>query len=113
MDKGYDSHTYEKVGQWFEEHREEMAEDIKRLVRIPSISDPEAETGPFGKACRDAMDEMLAMGRKYGFFRKIKNTMWVPSAGKRRTGIIQLDCGIIWMWCLWGKDGIMPLLILW
>ena len=47
-----------------------MAEDIKRLVRIPSISDPQAETGPFGKACRDAMDEMLAMGRKYGFFGK-------------------------------------------
>ena len=46
MDKGYDSHTYEKVGQWFEEHREEMAEDIKRLVRIPSISDPQAETSP-------------------------------------------------------------------
>lgn len=29
MDKGYDSHTYEKVGQWFEEHREEMAEVSK------------------------------------------------------------------------------------
>lgn len=83
MDKGYDSHTYEKVGQWFEEHREEMAEDIKRLVRIPSISDPQAETGPFGKACRDAMDEMLAMGRKYGFFTENKE-YYVGTIGREK-----------------------------
>ena len=83
MDKGYDSHTYEKVGQWFEEHREEMAEDIKRLVRIPSISDPQAETGPFGKACRDAMDEMLAMGRKYGFFSENKE-YYVGTIGREK-----------------------------
>ena len=67
MGKMYDGEIYEKVSQWFDGHREEMTEDIKRLVRIPSISDPEAEQGPFGQGCRDALDEMLAMGRKYGF----------------------------------------------
>ena len=46
MGKMYDGEIYEKVSQWFDGHREEMTEDIKRLVRIPSISDPEAEQGP-------------------------------------------------------------------
>ena len=62
MEKGYDGHTCERVGRWFEEHREEMIRDIIRLVRIPSISDPLSETGPFGKACRLVLDEMLAIG---------------------------------------------------
>ena len=56
MEKGYDGHTCERVGRWFEEHREEMIRDIIRLVRIPSISDPLSETGPFGKACRLVLD---------------------------------------------------------
>lgn len=63
----YDREIYEKVRAWFYEHREEMTEDIKKLVRIPSISDPGAQEGPFGRPCRDVLDEMLAMGRKYGF----------------------------------------------
>lgn len=70
MDKGYDSHTYEKVGQWFEEHREEMAEDIKRLVRIPSISDPQAETGPFGKAAGMRWMKCLPWAGSMVFFGK-------------------------------------------
>ena len=38
MGKMYDGEIYEKVSQWFDGHREEMTEDIKRLVRIPSIA---------------------------------------------------------------------------
>lgn len=55
MGKMYDGEIYEKVSLWFDGHREEMTEDIKRLVRIPSISEPEAEQGPFGQGCRDAL----------------------------------------------------------
>lgn len=81
MEKGYDGHTCKRVGRWFEEHREEMIRDIKRLVRIPSISDPQSETGPFGKACRLVLDEMLAIGREYGFYTENKE-YYVGTIGK-------------------------------
>lgn len=63
-----DRDLYDKVSRWFEAHRDEMTEDIMRLVRIPSISCPqEGEEAPFGKGCRDCLEEMLALGRKHGF----------------------------------------------
>lgn len=63
-----DRELYDKVSRWFEEHREEMIGDIIRLVRIPSVSCPqEGEEAPFGEACRDCLEEMLAMGREFGF----------------------------------------------
>lgn len=57
----------ERIDQWFDSHRQEMIQDIIRLVRIPSISDPENEVKPFGEACRRVLDEALAMGREHGF----------------------------------------------
>jgi succinyl-diaminopimelate desuccinylase len=63
-----DRELYDKVSRWFEEHREKMIGDIIRLVRIPSVSCPqEGEEAPFGEACRDCLEEMLAMGREFGF----------------------------------------------
>lgn len=63
-----DRDLYDKVSQWFEAHRDEMTEDIMQLVRIPSISCPqEGEEAPFGKGCRDCLEEMLALGQKHGF----------------------------------------------
>ncbi len=59
---------YEKVSRWFDSHRDEMTEDIIRLVRIPSVSCPqEDDNAPFGDACRDCLEEMLALGQKHGF----------------------------------------------
>lgn len=63
-----DMKLYQEVGNWFEAHREAMVADIVRLVRIPSVSDPMAGQGPFGKGCRDCLDEMLAIGREHGFY---------------------------------------------
>ena len=65
---GMDRELYNKVSQWFEDHRDEMTRDIIRLVRIPSISSPqEGEEAPFGKGCRDCLEEMLTLGREHGF----------------------------------------------
>jgi len=74
MGKLYDEEIYAKVSQWFDEHMDEMTEDIKRIVRFPSVSDHEAkpEEGPFGQACKDVLDDMLAMGREYGFYTENK-----------------------------------------
>lgn len=72
-----DKELYDRVGAWFERHRERMEQDIMRLVRIPSISAPYEESddpkgekaleAPFGQPCRDCLEEMLAIGREHGF----------------------------------------------
>ena len=62
-----DQELYERAGVWFEAHREELVQDIVRLVRIPSVSDPDSGKPPFGAACREVMDEMLQIGREHGF----------------------------------------------
>ncbi len=58
---------YDKIDHWMETHREELIQDICRLVKIPSISNPEEEVKPYGKGCRDALAEMLKIGQEYGF----------------------------------------------
>jgi len=74
MGRLYDEELYAKISQWFEDHFDEMTEDIKRIVRFPSVSDHNApaEEGPFGRACRDVLDDMLALGREYGFYTENK-----------------------------------------
>ena len=62
-----DRDLYHKIDQWMEMHREELVRDICRLVRIPSISNPQEEIKPFGKGCKKALEEMLKMGEEYGF----------------------------------------------
>lgn len=84
MGKLYDKEIYAKVSRWFEEHMDEMTEDIKKIVRFPSVSDKSAkpEEGPFGQACRDVLDEMLELGRKYGFYTENKE-YYVGTIGTR------------------------------
>lgn len=67
-----DAELLSKIDEWFEAHREDILEDIKRIVRIPSISKPSAsemiaKDGPFGVECKRAMDEMLSIAREHGF----------------------------------------------
>lgn len=67
--KNMDRELYHRVSQWFDEHKDKMTEDIIRLVRIPSISSSqEGDQAPFGEACRDCLEEMLALGREHGFY---------------------------------------------
>lgn len=63
-----DRQLYEKISRWFDLHRDQMTGDIIRLVRIPSVSCPQdSAEAPFGKGCRDCLEEMLALGREHGF----------------------------------------------
>jgi len=67
MGEKMDKELYERVGVWFEGHREAMINDIMRLVRIESVSRPGTDGTPFGAGCRRALEEMLAIGREHGF----------------------------------------------
>ncbi len=92
----------QKIRRWMQEHREEMAEDILRLLKIISVSRPEEEP-PYGSPCREALEEMLRIGARHGF------------SGKNYQG----HCGALWLegreedaqQCigLWGHLDVVPL----
>lgn len=63
-----DQQLIDKISKWFDAHAEELTADIIRIVRIPSISDPNAEEKPFGKPCQDVLKEMLEIGEEHGFY---------------------------------------------
>lgn len=52
-----------------EKIKDELLEDIKVLCSIPSVQDDATvdKNQPFGKPCRDALDAMLAIGKRDGF----------------------------------------------
>lgn len=62
-----DKEIRKQLEAWIDAHFDELVEDIRRLVRIPSVATYNEEGYPFGKGCKDALDEVLAMGRRYGF----------------------------------------------
>jgi succinyl-diaminopimelate desuccinylase len=58
----------DKIRRWIKDHENEMIADIAALVRHPSVSkyNPSSKKS-YGEACAAALDEMLALGKKYGF----------------------------------------------
>lgn len=65
--------TYKKIDAWLDAHREDFISDLRRIVRIHSVSSPYAEETPFpaghpfGHENKKVLDEMLAIGREHGF----------------------------------------------
>lgn len=51
---------------WIENHRNDIIEDMRRIVNIRSVSEPESAVKPFGEGCREALDAMLAMASEKG-----------------------------------------------
>ncbi|WP_249028689.1 dipeptidase PepV [Tannockella kyphosi] len=49
--------------------KDDLLRDIATLIEIPSMQDDDTvgENQPYGKPCRDALDAMLAMGKRDGF----------------------------------------------
>ena len=58
----------ELLEQWISRQEYQMREDIAALIRIPSIADQqEAIPGaPYGKKCREALEQMRAFGLREG-----------------------------------------------
>ena len=64
MMKEYD---FTQIDQWLDSHKDDIIRDIRRIVRIPSVSTPGEGGYPFGTGCKNALDEMLLMGKENGF----------------------------------------------
>lgn len=55
-----------KIDAWIADHRDEMVEEICRLIRHESIADDKAQPGPYGQPCRDVLDTYLEIGSRHG-----------------------------------------------
>ena len=55
------------ISQWAEAHREELLEDIKALVRIPSDRGEPQPGAPFGPGPNNALSKALEIAGGYGF----------------------------------------------
>lgn len=53
-----------KISEWIDIHKDEILLDLKKAVSIPSISEPDSEVKPYGKACREVLECMLAMNSR-------------------------------------------------
>ena len=55
------------VDQWVVQHRDELVQDIIRLVNIRSVSDPGEGGYAMGTGCKKCLDTFLGLGKQYGF----------------------------------------------
>ncbi len=58
---------HERIDQWVDEHRDEMIEDLKALVRIPSVKGEALSGMPYGAECAKAVGHMQELMDRYGF----------------------------------------------
>lgn len=56
-----------RIHAWLREHESELLEDVREMIRIPSVEGAPAENAPFGVECRRALDLALARSAAYGF----------------------------------------------
>lgn len=82
-----------KISEWIDIHKDEILLDLKKAVSIPSISEPDSEVKPYGKACREVLECMLESAASYGF--DVQNYLYHaggvflsrPPVPSRRVGI--------------------------
>ena len=56
-----------EIKEYLEKNKEQLKADLKRLVRIPSISGEAQGQYPFGKPCGEALEEFLKICEENGF----------------------------------------------
>lgn len=90
--------VYRQACAYLDEHREALAEDLMRLVRIPSVSVPGDRNAPFGENCLRVLQETLSMGQERGFVAEIYDNQ----VGKLALKPGEVDVGF------WGHLDVVP-----
>ena len=62
--------TIQELKNWIQKHEEEMLEDIRALVEIPSISEKGDEENPYGIYCTKVLKKNGGDLYKLGIFDK-------------------------------------------
>lgn len=88
----------EEMRRWMQQHKEEMLEDMGDLIRVRSVAGPAGKEGPFGRECREALNIMLELGRRYGF----GTVDWDGYCGEIRFGQGSGGIGV------WGHLDVVP-----
>ncbi len=57
----------EQITKWVDDHREELVEDVKKLVRIRSDKGPALPGKPYGEGPAQVLDAALRLAESYGF----------------------------------------------
>lgn len=57
-----------QVDTYIREQRDAIVEDLKTLVRIPSVSEEQEGPMPFGEGCAKVLDKALSMAAERGFY---------------------------------------------
>ena len=56
-----------QVDKYIEENKEGIIQDLLNLVRIPSVQSASEDNAPYGKACRQILDEAKKLYKRHGF----------------------------------------------
>ncbi len=56
-----------RLQDWLRQHEQELLEDTREIIRIPSVEGEPASNAPFGVECRRALDLALAKCSSFGF----------------------------------------------
>lgn len=84
-----DMELFNRVSKWMDQHTLQIVDDVKRLVAIPSISNPDAEVKPFGEGCRQALEETLQIGKEHGFsvhnYENYVGALWLEEGSLENT----------------------------
>ena len=56
-----------KVEDWIDAHEGEIVSDVKRLVSIASVAEPDSDVKPYGQNCRDVMEEYCRIAGEHGY----------------------------------------------
>lgn len=70
---------------WFEKNFDNIVEDLRRIVKIRSVSDENSDVKPFGQGCRDVLDEMLKICEEHGI-EAVNHDYYCGSAYLKGTG---------------------------
>lgn len=62
-----DSNLLGEIDNWIVQNKDAFVRDLDRLVAIPSVSAKGNEQYPFGKNCKDVLDEAASLAEGYGF----------------------------------------------
>lgn len=62
-----DKEFCQKVRAWVDDHEEAIISDIRRLVSIGSVAELDSEIKPYGRACRDVMEEYCKIAGEHGY----------------------------------------------
>ena len=89
--KTADKGVLEKIDGCIRENRDVIVNELSGLIRIPSVESEPESGAPYGKACRQVIDETKALYERHGFETRMssdnKYVLAFSGEGKKTVGL--------------------------